>query len=167
MFAPRTRDYIYLIFLLIHIPATLLVDLQALFFAKDLAPTALRKIFEFAAKDDPLLSNANNYPSFAWFQSFIILEAVFQLPVFFIGARAIWRDQKTLYPLLSLYGISSATTTWACLFTVLTTPNISHQLPKLLASYVPFLLIPLAMGVDYAIRLSWLVGEREKERKRE
>lgn len=47
MFAPRTRDYIYLIFLLIHIPATLLVDLQALFFAKDLVPTALRKICEF------------------------------------------------------------------------------------------------------------------------
>lgn len=42
----RTRDYIYLAFLLVHIPATLLVDIQALFFAEKVSPVALRQICE-------------------------------------------------------------------------------------------------------------------------
>lgn len=46
MFTPRTRDYIYLTFLIIHIPATLLVDLQALFFAEKVAPRVLRSFCE-------------------------------------------------------------------------------------------------------------------------
>lgn len=31
-------------------------------------------------------------------------------------------------------------------------PGISAQLPVLLASYVPFLLVPLAMAVDFTMR---------------
>lgn len=35
-------------------------------------------------------------------------------------------------------------------------PGIKHQLPKLLASYIPFLLVPLSMGIDYGMRLTRL-----------
>lgn len=45
-------------------------------------------------RDDPLLQNALS-PLFAWFQSFIILEIVFQLPVFFLGVRGLLRGTSS------------------------------------------------------------------------
>lgn len=61
----------------------------------------------------------------------------------------------SIYPLLALYGASSATTTFACIATVLHTPGLSSaQLTKLLASYVPFMLVPLCIAVDYGTRLT-------------
>lgn len=36
-----------------------------------------------------------------------------------------------------------------------------EHLAKLLASYVPFFLVPLAMAVDYGVRLTSLVRDRE------
>ncbi|BGP15769.1 hypothetical protein JCM10213v2_003758 [Rhodosporidiobolus nylandii] len=137
MLSARARDWVYFAFLAVHLPATLLVDV-------------------FAAKDDPLLTNANA-PLFAWFQAFIILEILFQVPVFFAGMRGLWKHNPAIYPLLAVYGASSATTTFACLATVLTMPGIPQpHLVKLLASYVPFLLVPLAMAVDYTLRLTRL-----------
>lgn len=73
-------------FLLIHIPATLLVDVQAIFFAESISSPFLRQIFAFAAKDDPLLTNANNLPQFAWFQCFICLEIVFQVSAHLVAS---------------------------------------------------------------------------------
>ncbi|GAA5887404.1 hypothetical protein JCM16303_004272 [Sporobolomyces ruberrimus] len=166
MFAPRTRDWIYLVFLAIHIPATLLVDAQALFFAERVSPLWLRAPFIFAARDDPLLQNATN-PLFAWFQGYIILEVLFQLPTFFLGVQGLYRNSTTIYPLLALYGASSATTTYACLATVLTMPNISNEhLVKLLASYVPFFVVPLAMAVDFGLRLTEGMRKIEGEKKK-
>ncbi|GAA6021620.1 hypothetical protein JCM11491_001241 [Sporobolomyces phaffii] len=154
MFTQRTRDWIYLVFLAVHIPATLLVDSQALFFADRVSPPWLRAPFTFAARDDPLLQNATN-PLFAWFQAYIILEVVFQLPTFFIGIRGLYRNSTTIYPLLALYGASSATTTYACLATVFAMPAIPRaHVVKLVASYVPFLVVPLAMAVDFGTRLT-------------
>ncbi|GAA5968781.1 hypothetical protein JCM11641_000730 [Rhodosporidiobolus odoratus] len=167
MLSVRVRDWIYFAFLAIHIPATLLVDIQALFFAERISPKWLREIYIFAAKDDPLLTNANA-PLFAWFQSFIILEVLFQVPVFFLGVRGLWKRDPSIYPFLAVYGASSATTTWACLATVLTMPGISQpHLIKLLASYVPFLLVPFSMAVDYTQRLTRLTqGGRPVKDKR-
>ncbi|KAK4704905.1 sigma intracellular receptor 2, partial [Phenoliferia sp. Uapishka_3] len=153
MVSQAFRDTVYMWFLILHIPATLVIDIQALFFAESVSPAFLRQPFLYARRDDPLLQNANS-PLFAWFQSFIILETIFQLPVFFLGIQGLRRGSRSIYPLLAIYGASSATTTWACLATVLTMPGITHQLPVLLASYVPFLLVPLAMAVDYGIRLA-------------
>ncbi|GAA6022622.1 hypothetical protein JCM10207_003926 [Rhodosporidiobolus poonsookiae] len=167
MLSPRTRDWVYFAFLAIHIPATLIIDCQALFFAERVSPEWLRAAFVFAAKDDPLLTNANA-PLFAWFQSFIILEVLFQVPVFFAGVYGLWKHTPSIYPLLAVYGASSATTTFACLATVLTMPGISQpHLVKLLASYVPFLLVPLFMSIDYTARLTRLTqgGRPVKDKK--
>ncbi|GAA5877717.1 hypothetical protein JCM3774_006653 [Rhodotorula dairenensis] len=164
MLSPSARDRIYLIFLAVHIPATLLVDVQALFCAERLSPAWLRKAFLFAAQDDPLLQNANA-PLFAWFQAFIILEVLFQVPVFFLGVQGLWKRDASIWPLLAIYGASSSTTTFACLATVLTMPGIKPEhLVKLLASYVPFFLVPLAMTVDYGVRLTSLMGDRVNEK---
>jgi EXPERA (EXPanded EBP superfamily) len=123
---------------------------------------------------------------------------VFQLPVFFIGARGLYKGfyyhllsqwdyshsfkkiltpnpsphsgSRTIYPLLALYASSTATTTLACVFQVLQTPEttpetLAQNLPSitpdqrlmLLSSYIPFFLIPFIMAVDMGIRSYKLV----------
>lgn len=60
----------------------------------------------FAAKEDPLLTNATS-PLFAWFQSFILLEVIFQLPVFFLGVRGLWkRASPSRLPALFVYALA-------------------------------------------------------------
>lgn len=71
-----------------------------------------------------------------------------------------------------VYGASTATTVWPCVWTLLATPEpspaalasgiatlSSDQRVMLLASYVPFFLLPLLMTVDVAFRLHGIVGE--------
>lgn len=158
MFSQRTRDWIYFAFFILHLPITIFVDVQALYFVDKISPLALRKIYLFAQEGDPLLENALSSP---WFQSFLFLEVVFQLPVFVLGARGLWKGSRGIWPLLTIYGASSATSTIACLFTVIQTPGINPQLPKLLASYLPFFLIPAAIAIDFGTRLSRLATQTE------
>lgn len=107
------------------------------------------------------------------------------MPVFVVGMRGLWKsafplilpssagvslnlapfrtDTPTIYPLLLLYSSSSATTTLACLATVLSLPSIPHaHLTKLLASYTPFFVVPAVMAVDMLGRLAGLVRRAEK-----
>jgi sigma intracellular receptor 2 len=120
---------------------------------------------------DPLIGRAmgilGNGSELAWFKSFIYLEAyvslspflcppligptsrtycsLFQLPVFVLGARGLWRgkrpvclsytpppyvvnhisDSPGIYSLLVLYGASTCTTTLACVATIIGTPTTS------------------------------------------
>lgn len=120
---------------------------------------------------DPLIAGAFNVYgmeyTYTWFRSFLWLEFLFQFPVFLYGARALWKDSPSVYLLLLVYGASTATTTLPCLTTVLAVPTAADvasslttaavtpsQRLMLLASYVPFLLVPLIMALDMAWRLS-------------
>ncbi|KAL5531419.1 hypothetical protein ACEPAG_4296 [Sanghuangporus baumii] len=196
----RPLDLIYFLFFLVHIPATLLVDIQALYppqYVPEQLKTLMNWYLQWSA--DPVIAGAfdlNGPPAlWVWFKSFLILEAIFQLPVFLVGIRTLWKDSRTSYPLLLIYSASSATTTIACITTVLRTPFSSTPVPAtlltpfsdipksalgqtaltitpeqrtiLLASYVPFLLVPLLMCVDMAVRVAGLVaaGLRAQGRK--
>ena len=79
-------------------------------------------------------------------------------------------DSKAIYPLLLVYGASTATTTLACIAVVLNTPLTTSatiasktvsitpsQRFLLLSSYIPFFLVPLMMTVDMAARVSRLI----------
>ncbi|KAI0275105.1 transmembrane protein 6/97 [Gloeopeniophorella convolvens] len=172
----RPADLIYFIFFLVHIPATLLVDCQALY-PPHLVPAAVQGLppWYVALSGDPLIGGAMgllpNARELAWFRSFLYLEIFFQLPVFILGARGLWKDSRGIYALLLFYGASTATTTLACLAAVVSTPAASaatraagivsvtfEQRAMLLSSYVPFFLVPLWMAVDMALRLQGLVA---------
>jgi len=130
---------------------------------------------------DPLVGGAIGIrpnAGLGWFKSFLYLEALFQLPVFFIAARGLWKDSPGIYGLLVLYGASTATTTLACLVAILDTPLTSavtvsqriisissQQRLLLLSSYIPFFIIPLCIAIDMALRLQSLasVGIRALE----
>lgn len=71
--------------------------------------------------------------------------------------------RASIYPLLALYGASSATTTFACIATILKMPDIQQsEIPRLLASYVPFLLMPLCMTLDLGTRLTGMASRVDR-----
>jgi len=178
----RPIDLFYFVFFLIHIPSTLLVDCQAIW-PKYLVSEFLQGIpsWYVSTSGDPLVGGAIGIrpnAGLGWFKSFLYLEALFQLPVFFIAARGLWKDSPGIYGLLVLYGASTATTTLACLVAILDTPLTSavtvsqriisissQQRLLLLSSYIPFFIIPLCIAIDMALRLQSLasVGIRALE----
>jgi len=153
-------DLLYFAFILIHIPATLLLDVQAIY-PQHLVPKVLRDASEWyiAFSGDPLIKGAfHGGQEYNWFRAFLYLEAFFQLPVFFIAARALYAGPPkslTYYPLMLAYSASSCTTTFACLIFLWTsTGPTPFQMSLLLASYVPFFLVPFGMAIDMTIRLT-------------
>ncbi|KAI0083842.1 transmembrane protein 6/97 [Irpex rosettiformis] len=173
----RPLDFAYFLFFALHIPATLLIDLQALY-PQSLVPGIIAQLpkFYISMSKDPLISGAfSGSDAFIWFRTFLTLEAIFQLPVFVLGMRGLLRGSRAIYVLLLIYGASTATTTLPCIAVVFTTPitsaetvaaNIAsisaEQRLLLLTSYIPFFLMPLLITVDMASRVLTLVREGER-----
>lgn len=96
--------------------------------------------------------------TFLWFRSLLVLEAVFQLPTFFLGAWGLYKNDRRVWPLLVIYGASTATTLIPVLAGVLAAPGVAaggkkqqiegsltmEQRGMLLASYLPFLFLPVS-----------------------
>ncbi|KAH9167929.1 transmembrane protein 6/97 [Lactarius sanguifluus] len=179
----RPIDLLYFIFFVVHIPATLLIDLQAVW-PKHLIPESMQFLppWYVGMSGDFLVGGSmgilGNGSGLAWFKSFLYLEALFQLPVFVIGAYGLWKDSRGIYGLLALYGASTCTTTYACIAAILEAPTTSAttiaqnvvsvtsaQRFMLLFSHAPFFVIPLFLAVDMAVRLQKLaaVGIRALE----
>jgi len=179
-------DLFYFVFFLVHIPATLGVDCQALL--KPYVPESMQALTHYyvGMSGDPLVGGVmgifGNGSELAWFKSFMYLEALFQLPVFVIGAHGLWRDSPGIYTLLVLYGASTATTTYACIAAFMDVPTTSaatiaqkavsltsEQRVILLVNYVPFFIIPLVIALDMACRLQKLAsaGVRAQESSKE
>ncbi|KAI9460438.1 transmembrane protein 6/97 [Boletus coccyginus] len=171
----RPLDLLYFVFFMIHLPASLLLDCQALY-PPSLVPsfmTALPKMYtQFSA--DPLISGAMGHTgesnNFIWFKTFLFVEAFFQVPVFILGMRGLWKDSRLIHILMLAYGASTATTTLPCVAVLLSTPTTSAQTIaagvqsvtasqrfQLLSSYIPFFLLPMFMAIDMATRIVKLV----------
>ncbi|EJD07293.1 uncharacterized protein FOMMEDRAFT_100463 [Fomitiporia mediterranea MF3/22] len=180
----RPMDIIYFIFFLIHIPATILIDLQVLYPA-EFVPKAIAELPKWYLQQyaDPIIAGVfdlNGPPAlWVWLKSFMVLEAVFQLPVFFIGLYALWTDSFVTYPLFLIYSASATTSTLPCISTLLRTPISSTPVPpvlldpsnltitpeqriNLLASYLPFFVIQLVMCVDMSLRVAGFVAMAER-----
>ncbi|KZV63581.1 hypothetical protein PENSPDRAFT_657202 [Peniophora sp. CONT] len=168
----RWLDAVYVGYFLIHIPVTLLLDLQSIYPAA-ITPAWFRAIpvWYVGFSNDPLIAGAmglvkSTPTEFAWLKSFMWLEVVFQLPLFFWGAYGLWKDSFSVYVPILIYGASTATTTLACVALVLGTSSTSAatieagiasvtsaQRAKLLADYLPFLFLPLLMVLDIGWRM--------------
>ncbi|EIW58479.1 uncharacterized protein TRAVEDRAFT_37388 [Trametes versicolor FP-101664 SS1] len=185
--AQRPRDLVYFLFFAIHLPATFLIDLQALY-PKQWVPSILSNLPKFYVEmsSDPLIGSAMGYfgqshlDAYTWFRSFLLVEAFFQVPVFVIGLLGLWKGSRSIYVLLLVYAASTTTTTLPCLSVILSTPisatplNMAEvasataktvaltltaeQRLLLLSSYIPFFLVPLVMTVDMASRVQSLVA---------
>ncbi|CAE7221520.1 unnamed protein product [Rhizoctonia solani] len=179
----RPLDLVYFIFFVIHIPATLLMDLQAII-PSGVLPPFFQIIPEFylSISGDPLIAGAMGFhgvpTQFTWFRTFIIMEGLFQLPMFFLGLYTLKKNSPYTPILLILYGSHVTTTVIPVLTTTLATPTFTSaadaasftslnasQLTVLMASYIPFLAVPLAMTIDGTRRMIRVVAHsREMEK---
>lgn len=147
-------DLVYVAFFLIHIPATIILDLQAIYPAW-LIPAPVKYLGDLymLMTNDPVVGSVGGYfgpdvqQQFLWLRCFMWTEAyvlsspalfllnvrllikscrLFQLPTFFYGAYNLYyhTNAATLYPLLVAYGASTAMTTLPCLAVLLTTPSV-------------------------------------------
>ncbi|KAF7369054.1 putative membrane protein [Mycena venus] len=171
----RPLDLVYFGFFVSHIFASLCIDFQTLY-PPALVPGFLRTFAQWyiSTSNDPFMSAMFGHldDPVVWFKSFLFIELFFQFPTFFIAARGLLNDSKKNYILMLVYGASTATTVWPCVWTILATPEPSpkalasgiatlspDQRIMLLGSYVPFFLLPLVMTVDMAFRLHKIVGD--------
>lgn len=156
-------DKFYLGYFLIHIPITILIDSNIVVpieYALELSKLILN--FHISANHDFLLLEKP-----VWFQLFGLVELVFQLPLFFYCSYHLYKQQsKSYYVYMIIYGFNAAFTTFVCLGVTyfeghlhgLTTPQIYN----LIAIYVPYLLIPFVIMVDYSCRTSRLLNQKNK-----
>ncbi|EIM23638.1 hypothetical protein E3Q22_01949 [Wallemia mellicola] len=167
----RPLDIFYALYLIVHLPATLFIDMQSLY-PEWLIPDALKNVLHFwiSLTNDPILQGGStDSPLWAWIRSFIALEAVGQVPVFILCSYGLYKGSKSVEIPLLVYGVSAATTTFACLATVLALPVHAPPLPPpligslaltpeqrtiLLAVYTPYIIVPIFIACDMAGRLS-------------
>ncbi|KAG7093985.1 hypothetical protein E1B28_007615 [Marasmius oreades] len=165
----RPLDLVYTLFFAFHIPISLLLDFNAIYPPK-FTPAALTSLqmwyLEFT--QDPLMvgiASGKGATELMWFHSFIYMELLFQLPTFVLGIRGLTKNSPKIYPLLCLYGASTATTTLPCLLHVTQAFHANAittaQFSILISGYVPFLVIPLTMAIDMAFRLYGIVSAAE------
>jgi len=138
---------VLLTYFVTHVPATLILDLQGL--ALELFPPALQNMHGLyvATFKDPLMGERP-----LWFRSLLSCEAVFQLPFFFAAIYALYkRDNRIRIPMI-VYCSHVVTTMVPILAVLGTHESLSvHERATLLSFYLPYLLVPLAAGLHFAL----------------
>ncbi|KAK0217780.1 transmembrane protein 6/97, partial [Armillaria fumosa] len=188
----RPLDLVYFTFFLAsiatphvqcHIPASLLMDFQGLLYPNTYFPWIPEWYIEFSG--DPLIGGlVRREEGLVWFKCFLVLELLFQFPVFLLGMRGLWKGayfppmplrhtdspagSRSIYILILFYGASTATTTLPCILHVIGTDELATgQMWMLLSSYIPFFLLPLGMAVDMAFRIYGIMEKGSVDKKRE
>lgn len=140
--------HIYLFFFSSHILATICLDMQALPIVGEYYPTVLKNLLKYYVTTfkDPLMSKQ---PPFL--QSFIIAEAIFQLPFFFVFLYALSKKKNWIRIPSIFYGSHTATTVWAILYEFALSKEIDNNTKAtLICLYYPYFLIPLILAIHMA-----------------
>ncbi|KAI8099463.1 transmembrane protein 6/97 [Halteromyces radiatus] len=157
-FTERRLDLVFFIFFITHIPITIFFDLQSIY-PKWLVPSVLQQILNFYAQttNDPFMNVA--IPRY-WFQALVSMEALCQLPFFFVASYALYYNMPFIRLPLIVYGSHVVTTVVPVLAELLLNPTLvglEQDMMKrwtLVAIYSPYLLIPLVLLVDSYRRVS-------------
>ncbi|KDQ13023.1 hypothetical protein BOTBODRAFT_400937 [Botryobasidium botryosum FD-172 SS1] len=177
----KRAESFYTVFFLTHAAITVFVDLQP-FYPRSIVPDALKHLGEFYLEisGDPLVASLAGLGPYshnaygAWFKTFACIEAVFQLPFFFVAAAGIWRGSATVWVLVFAYATSTLTTILPCIATFLSLPISPEETPisvlavtqgqlnMLLASYLPFVFILSFMSIDAGARLWHMIRQAEQ-----
>ena len=136
----ETFRTVVLVFLGTHIPATLMMDSQALL-PPAIVPGFMKSLLRFHVDTnaDPLMANPPT-----WFKSFILFELLFQLPFFFIGFKAFYERKNWIRIPGVVYGAHTATTLVPILQYIWEYPSLGNaERWRLIAIYLPYLVVPL------------------------
>ncbi|OLL23790.1 putative membrane protein [Neolecta irregularis DAH-3] len=145
-------DKLYLWFFILHIPATIFVDLGQ-FLPRSVLPgwVFIPLDFYVSTFDDPLFTRDRG----GWLLSFFFLEIVIQLPVFVYGIQSLKKagiglSRQSMLVLL-VYAVQSTTTTFGCVAELLA---FEASATVIVGFYMPFLFATLVMAVDMFQRLN-------------
>jgi len=139
-----------LVFFATHVPATLLIDSQAVLPARYVPPLA-RQLLEWhvANTGDPLMAPlvASRSPA-PWFRALVLGELSLQLPFFFVAVYAFARRRNWIRLPALVYGVHTATTLLPILAELAAATSVTEaQRLTLLAVYLPYFMLPLACAV--------------------
>ena len=90
----RPLDLIYFGYFAMHVPVTILMDMQP-FYPQHLVPQVLKDAVTGYAETykDPLVGSPVPLP---WFDSFLGCEIFLQLPFFFVALYGLWKGTITV-----------------------------------------------------------------------
>jgi len=154
--------HIYLFFFSSHIFATVCLDMQALPVLGNYYPQVLKNLLKYylTTFKDPLMSKQ---PPFL--QSFIIAEAIFQLPFFFVFLYALIKKKNWIRIPSILYGSHTATTVWALLYEFGLSKDIDNTTRiTLISLYYPYFLIPLILAIHMSMTEIPFPDKNKKEK---
>ncbi|KAH7301306.1 hypothetical protein KP509_23G019500 [Ceratopteris richardii] len=156
----RFADLFFTTYFVMHIFITVFVDSQAILPAS-LYPLPLRSIFSWhiSFSGDYLMRDMPPY-----FKGLVFAEVFLQIPLFFANAYGFYHEKRWARTTGLIYGVTAATS----LVPILTDFLYSNVATKnlLMAIYVPFLVIPLALVFHVIISYSETQPRNLKGRKR-
>lgn len=135
----------FLCFFASHIPATICIDLQALF--PEIYPTALKDLLVWYTEsfNDDLMRS----PHDTWFRAIVAGELLFQLPFFFIAVHVLLHSDKYngkgwFRSMCTVYGAHTSTTLLPILVCHCVNKNATVIEKCMVTSiYLPYLIFPL------------------------
>lgn len=151
-------DNFYFVYLLLHIPITVLVDSTLVVppqyqweISKKLLASHLATNKDFLLVQLPL-----------WLKVFGGFELLFQLPLFFYCAYAIQQQvSKSYYVWMAIYGFNAMLTTLVCMVYVWVEGETNGltlgEVYRLEAVYAPYFVIPFFMMLDHVSRITKLL----------
>lgn len=156
LFTSRTKlDTFYFLYCVLHFIITCLIDVVLVVPREYLTSFQLNLVnFHISEYKDFLLQNPPN-----WLVFFGWIEVLFQLPLFFLGAIALYQRKSKVYPYLFCYGVEAALTTLVCMVVIafngeshgLTTSDIVN----LELVYFPILFICAFLAIDMLFNRIW------------
>lgn len=148
------RDIFYICYFLSHILITVFID-SGILIPEEHQLSLQKRLVQLHIKvnKDFLLAQLP-----LWLKIFGIFELIVQLPFFICAPIFLIRQKQSLYPFMVLYGFNAFFTTLVCLCHIFLESEqnglSSWDTWRLSALYVPYLLVPFFIMVDYVIRIS-------------
>ena len=130
----------FLAYFVTHIPATILIDSQVVL-PKSIVPAFAQNLLQWHidVNEDALMAEKPR-----WLVGLVTCELLFQLPFFFVAARAIMERRNDLRGYFIAYGAHTATTLVPILQYFYESTRISDAAKmKLIGIYAPYLVVPL------------------------
>eukprot|EP00210_Caulerpa_lentillifera_P007314 g6991.t1 len=146
-------DSLTLLFFIVHLPVSVIVDSQVLFPTKWYPKWATDIVEDYITDSgDPLMSNPE-----LWFASLVACELVFQVPFFVCGVWCYLTKQCWIRIPAILYSVHTCTTMIPIVSTLIIkamtlnpdSNDSNFNLGQMLMTYIPFFLLPLFVGIRW------------------
>ncbi|KAG0037021.1 hypothetical protein BGZ82_003269 [Podila clonocystis] len=146
----RPKDLAMFVYFLVHIPATVLMDVVPLY--PSFIQAMIKPLMDLQENlRDPLMADRE----LIWFNTFVLMEGLVQLPIFIYAAWALYNNKRSVALLICVYAAHVITTVIPCLTTLALGKSTDfpfevsgNQRTILLSLYSPWFFFPVWMLVE-------------------